>query len=71
MTIIRLILAILGAIVAAVTAPAPAPDPLHWTDGVAVCLSEDGSDPGQEFPCRWEAANEGNGIGDTYTLTGP
>ncbi len=54
-----------------VTADAPAPDARHWTDGMAVCLSEDGSDPGQEFPCRWEAANQGNGRGDDFTLTGP
>jgi len=44
-------------------------DARHWSDGVAVCLSEDGSTPGQEFPCRWEAANLGNGQGDDYTLT--
>jgi hypothetical protein len=46
-------------------------DELHWTDGVAVCLSEDGSTPGQSFPCRWEAAHQGNGQGETYTLDGP
>jgi hypothetical protein len=46
-------------------------DERHWSDGVAVCLSEDGSGPGQEFPCRWEAASLGNGQGDDFTLTGP
>lgn len=51
--------------------PAPQDDPLHWSDGVAVCLSEDGSTAGQEFPCRWEAAHLGNGQGRDYTLVGP
>jgi hypothetical protein len=41
----------------------------HWTDGVAVCMAEDGSTPGQVFPCRWDARYQGNGTGDTYTLT--
>lgn len=43
----------------------------RWTDGVAVCMAEDGSTPGQAFPCRWDAHYQGNGQGNTYTLDGP
>jgi len=45
--------------------------PPRWTDGVAVCMSEDGSTPGQTFPCRWDARYQGNGLGESFTLTGP
>jgi hypothetical protein len=44
--------------------------PPHWTDGVAVCMAEDGSTPGQTFPCRWDATYQGNGLGESFTLTG-
>jgi len=40
-----------------------------WSDGVAACQEEDGSSPGQPFPCRWESADQGNGQGMSYTLT--
>jgi hypothetical protein len=40
----------------------------RWTDGVAVCMAEDGSTPGQAFPCRWDAAYQGNGAGVNFTL---
>lgn len=40
-----------------------------WTDGVAVCMAEDGSTPGQAFPCRWDARYQGNGLGESFTLT--
>ena len=43
--------------------------PPRWTDGVAVCITEDGSTPGQTFPCRWDARYQGNGVGETFTLT--
>lgn len=43
--------------------------PPHWTDGVAVCMAEDGSTPGQTFPCRWDARYQGNGAGESFTLT--
>jgi hypothetical protein len=43
--------------------------PARWTDGVAVCMAEDGSTPGQTFPCRWDARYQGNGLGVTFTLT--
>jgi hypothetical protein len=45
--------------------------PPRWTDGVAVCMAEDGSTPGQTFPCRWDARYQGNGLGESFTLTGP
>jgi hypothetical protein len=41
----------------------------RWTDGVAVCMAEDGSTQGQAFPCRWDSRYQGNGTGDTYVLT--
>jgi hypothetical protein len=34
------------------------------------CLQEDGSTPGQEFPCRWDATAQGNGAGKSYVLPG-
>lgn len=34
-----------------------------------VCTSEDGSAPGQEFPCLWDAQAQGNGQGTSYVLT--
>lgn len=46
------------------TAGTPAP-------AYAVCADEDGSGPGQVFPCRWDATQQGNGMGDSYVLTGP
>jgi hypothetical protein len=45
--------------------------PPRWTDGTAVCMAEDGSTPGQSFPCRWDARYQGNGLGESFTLTGP
>lgn len=44
------------------SAPAPTPVPVP-------CQVEDGSTPGQAFPCRWDAARQGNGRGESYTLT--
>lgn len=43
----------------------------QWSDGTYACGEEDGSTPGQPFPCRWEAAEQGNGHGRTFTLQGP
>ena len=39
------------------------------TDTMAVCTEEDGSTPGQAFPCVWDAHTQGNGQGMTYVLT--
>ena len=47
---------------AATPAPVSAPVP---------CTSEDGSDPGQAFPCRWDATLQGNGRGTSFQLDGP
>jgi hypothetical protein len=44
----------------ATAVPAPA---------VVPCTEEDGSAPGQSFPCHW--AGGPNGLGRTYTLTEP
>lgn len=32
------------------------------------CTQEDGSTPGQQFPCQWDAALMGNGQGQSFTL---
>jgi hypothetical protein len=32
------------------------------------CTEEDGSAPGQAFPCRWDADVQGNGKGQTYLI---
>ena len=36
---------------------------------MAVCAEEDGSTPGQAFPCAWDASTQGNGHGTSYVLT--
>jgi hypothetical protein len=33
------------------------------------CLMEDGSSPGQSFPCYWDGSVDGNGQGLSFTLT--
>jgi hypothetical protein len=39
------------------------------TDTLYVCTEEDGSAPGQPFPCLWQGSAEGNTEGTTYVLT--
>jgi len=39
------------------------------TDTLYVCTEEDGSEPGQPFPCLWEAPLHGNHTGMSYVLT--
>lgn len=36
--------------------------------GLVPCLAEDASTPGQAFPCRWEASQQGNGSGESFTV---
>lgn len=67
----HLLAALLAAIVGVLTTPAPAPAPVAAPAPMAPCLSEDGSDPGQSFPCVWDAAHRGNGRGTSFVLTGP
>lgn len=43
----------------------------HAAPAYAVCQSEDGSTPGQAFPCMWNAAEQGNGRGVSYVLVSP
>lgn len=38
---------------------------------VVPCLEEDGSTPGQAFPCVWNAESYGNHRGHSYVLTQP
>lgn len=60
-------LAIGASACAAHTAPvAGTPAPAY-----AACTEEDGSAPGQAFPCAWDATTRGNGQGESYVLTGP
>lgn len=47
------------------TAPSAAP---ALPAGLVSCTEEDGSAPGQAFPCRWDAAAHGNGAGESFTL---
>jgi len=35
------------------------------------CQAEDGSTPGQVFPCYWDATHQGNGRGAFYLLAEP
>lgn len=36
--------------------------------GLVPCIEEDGSTPGQAFPCRWDAATRSNGRGVSFTM---
>jgi hypothetical protein len=54
-----------------VTTTAPLPAPAPAPESLPPCLEEDGSTPGQAFPCRWDGTTQGNGQGDSYTLPGP
>lgn len=36
---------------------------------LAACTEEDGSAPGQPFPCLWDAATMGDGHGQSFYLT--
>ena len=42
--------------------------PIDYTT-LPACTQEDGSDPGQIFPCRWDASVQGNGIGKSFVMT--
>lgn len=35
------------------------------------CTQEDGSDPGQVFPCGWDEATQGNGQGVSFIMNAP
>ena len=35
------------------------------------CAMEDGSTPGQQFPCLWDARKQGNHVGTSYILFDP
>lgn len=50
------------AVVSVATAPSSAPS-------VARCAEEDGSTPGQAFPCVWDGGTNGRGL--TYVLPYP
>lgn len=40
-------------------------------NSIAACQEEDGSTPGQEFPCLWNAEAQGNRMGYSFFLTEP
>lgn len=48
----------------------PTTEPVDPATLYPPCTVEDGSAPGQAFPCYWDAAHQGNGIGRSYVLTG-
>jgi len=70
-----LTLVLMFAGVAAVAAPAAIAHAAHsagtGASSLPACLEEDGSTPGQAFPCWWDAATRGNGIGESYALAEP
>lgn len=72
-----LTLALMFAGVAAVAAPAAIGRAAQTVSGTPVgtgwpaCQEEDGSTPGQAFPCWWDAATQGNGLGVSYGLAEP
>lgn len=49
------------------TAPTPAP----VSAAMPHCAVEDGSSPGQAFPCVWDGLVDGNGSGAWYILAEP
>ena len=61
---------ILGALALTVPgAPWSAPIAGHAVPAsLAVCAEEDGSTPGQTFPCVWDATTRGNGQGSSFVL---
>jgi hypothetical protein len=67
----HLLAALLAVVVGVLAAPHTGPAPADAPAPMAPCLSEDGSDPGQSFPCVWDAAHRGNGQGTSFVLTGP
>ena len=70
----RIIAALVAALVAALALFATVPAPVAGTPTpapMAACQEEDGSTPGQVFPCRWDAAHQGNGQGQSYVLPMP
>lgn len=72
-----LTLALMFGGVAAVAAPAAIAHAAHTVGGTPAaaawpaCQDEDGSTPGQAFPCWWDAATQGNGLGESYALAEP
>lgn len=69
-----MIAAIVAALVAVAGAGVPvdpyrAAAPIGNDANYPVCTVEDGSAPGQPFPCYWDGG--ANGRGDHYVLTGP
>ncbi len=70
----RTLAAITTAVVIAGAALAGAITPTtagHPAPALATCLEEDGSTPGQPFPCAWNGRTMGNGQGSSYVLTEP
>ena len=64
------------AVIAVALGTAGAAHAAHTTPGTpapayAACTIEDGTDPGQAFPCYWDATRQGNGAGQSYLLAEP
>ena len=62
-----------GAALAVVLVGIAQPDRVPGTPAPAyvACAEEDGSTPGQVFPCAWDATTQGNGQGESYLLAEP
>lgn len=68
------IIAALLALITALSSPASASwdaDTASDVPVVAACQEEDGSTPGQSFPCYWDAATQGNRRGTSFYLDAP
>jgi hypothetical protein len=72
MSHLRTIVAALAVLALALSATLSTPAPVAGgpAPAYAPCTEEDGSTPGQVFPCAWDAATQGNGTGRSYVLTG-
>lgn len=69
-TIAVIALVVLAALVAA-GAARPVAIPGRSAPAYATCQEEDGSTPGQAFPCYWDGRTMGNGAGQSYLLAEP
>jgi len=66
---------VFGTILLGMAVSAPfLPDNSHYGEprnSIPLCQEEDGSTPGQQFPCLWNAAAQGNRQGYSFFLTKP
>lgn len=63
--------AIAATVVSTAACSNPAAVAGHPAPAYAACTQEDGSSPGQAFPCMWDASTQGNGQGTSFVLVMP